>query len=316
MSRLPIPYCQPFLDRSRIKPYPFVPKPKPKPLVNRLPERKRMTIGIGLLCTDGIVIGTDTREVWANVTKRNTDKLYIRGFDGESTYVVASAGSGDLITMFNVDMDAEVWKQHDEQLEGSRDFIDISDIATQTMRNSFNQHILPLASFPQNERPEQSVILGIQHFSTGWSKGKGEIRHGQTALYRLTPPSTCIQIDPASDSPHCAVGIGIFLADSLLDQFHPNITNVEVTADLAVYLLRHVKDVVQDCDGYSDIAIQRNDGTVEMLDRDYVLRLEAWFKRADESLQVELLRKITRTGHALKLPPKPKQVRVSAWKKP
>src|SRR5438552_3962468 len=38
------------------------PLPKPRPQVRRLPGRKRMTIAIGLLATDGVVIADDTQE--------------------------------------------------------------------------------------------------------------------------------------------------------------------------------------------------------------------------------------------------------------
>src|SRR5437667_12469328 len=38
------------------------PLPKPRPQVRRLPGRKRMTIAIGLLATDGVVIAADTQE--------------------------------------------------------------------------------------------------------------------------------------------------------------------------------------------------------------------------------------------------------------
>src|ERR1700694_1851701 len=53
-----------------IIPFPAIHYPK------RLPKRKRMTIGVGFVCTDGIVIAADTKEVYGD-EHTNVHKLEI-----------------------------------------------------------------------------------------------------------------------------------------------------------------------------------------------------------------------------------------------
>lgn len=55
--------CKPFLTRLS--------QPKPK----RLPERKAVTIGIGFLCSDGIVLCSDTQVTWEQFHKYYESKI-------------------------------------------------------------------------------------------------------------------------------------------------------------------------------------------------------------------------------------------------
>jgi hypothetical protein len=53
------------------KPLPSIPKPR------RLPARKHMTIAAGFICTDGIVLAADTKEVYSN----SNDHTYVHKLD-------------------------------------------------------------------------------------------------------------------------------------------------------------------------------------------------------------------------------------------
>src|SRR5437763_7400088 len=79
---------------------PFFSPPKPAP--RRLPERKRMTIALGLLAKNGLVLAADTQETYGNGWKVSQAKI-IPGLSanaskhGRNHIAVAGAGSGDYI---------------------------------------------------------------------------------------------------------------------------------------------------------------------------------------------------------------------------
>src|SRR5438132_4917979 len=52
-------------------PKPFPPRPKPK----RLPQARRMTIAIGLLAQDGVILAADTEESIPDYLKRHQGKI-------------------------------------------------------------------------------------------------------------------------------------------------------------------------------------------------------------------------------------------------
>jgi hypothetical protein len=224
-----------------------------------------------------VVIAADTREVWANLSKRNAQKIHVHGFKDALTYVVSAAGHGDLMQMFVEDLDREVWKAMDQAMAAGDNWVNVDDIARSVVRELFDNHIAPFASFPSDQRPEHYALIGVQAFDKNYPG------HGSSGLSKIAPPYTLIEIhDRIAGGPHAAIGIGMFLADSLLERFHPKRMDVETTADLAVYILKHVKAVVQDCDGFSDIVLQRNDGTVDMLDPIYINELESWYREIDQ----------------------------------
>src|SRR5579864_1057389 len=64
--------------RQPPRPKPFPPKPR------RLPERKRMTIAVGILAADGVVIAADSQETVQNYWKGNQGKVWWSAYYGDS----------------------------------------------------------------------------------------------------------------------------------------------------------------------------------------------------------------------------------------
>src|SRR5262245_15523648 len=116
-----------FLDRSRIKQYPVRP---------RRYRRRPMTIAIGLVCWDGLILATDTEET-RGYSKRNMTKLQAFGFKNELTYVIAGAGSTDLMKMFGGAIDQAVWAEMDKSNEA-----DVPAIAVAEMKTIFEKNIV------------------------------------------------------------------------------------------------------------------------------------------------------------------------------
>src|SRR5437660_1618792 len=100
-----------------------------RPRPRRLPERKRMTIALGVICGDGLVISADTEETdgWL---KTNQSKItvsqnihlvtYEKGGgrakvpETAATCAVAGAGNAGYIDALTPLLTGEVWKAKDE----------------------------------------------------------------------------------------------------------------------------------------------------------------------------------------------------------
>src|SRR5262245_43720160 len=87
------------------------PKP-PRPLIppkpRRLPERKRMTIALGILASDGLVIAAATQETYSGVFKINQGKMLgtrLGPLDDPLGYVtVTGAGTAGHLDAINQDI--------------------------------------------------------------------------------------------------------------------------------------------------------------------------------------------------------------------
>ena len=70
------------------KPHPTVEIPSPRP--ERLPKGKRMTIAIGMLCEEGLIIAADTQIAMTDGTTREGIKVH-QGIADTGIYVTANA---------------------------------------------------------------------------------------------------------------------------------------------------------------------------------------------------------------------------------
>jgi 20S proteasome alpha/beta subunit len=85
-----------------IRPFPKPPGPQPcpKPTPKRLPTEKRMTFIMGLKCSDGFVVGSDTEITYGSINFQKK-KLYDYHGEGNDGYdvIIGSAGDGSYIAM-------------------------------------------------------------------------------------------------------------------------------------------------------------------------------------------------------------------------
>jgi hypothetical protein len=80
-------------------PHPFVVPPKPKP---QLPGRKRMTIALGILASDGVVVAADTEELFG-YSKFEQTKITAHlniAPEGNRLALVSGSGCGPYLDAF------------------------------------------------------------------------------------------------------------------------------------------------------------------------------------------------------------------------
>ena len=178
-------------------PRPFPAKPR------RLPERKHMTIALGLIARDGIVFAADTQETTPGYWKHDQGKIWECGRalletsrGGGAFCLVAGAGhaahvdgiSRALIHRFN----AEPYLSDPAQVQPA--------LALE-LEMFHAKYVLPFAAYPHEDRPSFQLIVGYKY-----TNGVGELLISEDNLLQR-------------QSVYAAVGVGALLAKTLLGRW-------------------------------------------------------------------------------------------------
>lgn len=190
-----------------------------------------MTIAIGLVAADGIVIAADTQETIQGTVKTSATKIVVAP---NPSGVIAITGAG---TAGHLDALAQ-------------DISDRARIATArsmereiraTFKKFYDAHITPLyrfqARFPD---PDISVIIGIDQ----GKRGRVILANEQTAIRRCDR--------------YVSVGVGGLIADIVLARaFIPDLP-LKRAALLAAYAIYCVKESVEGCGKNTEVCFLRD----------------------------------------------------------
>src|SRR5438552_17699196 len=123
----PVKYCSP---------------PKPR----RLPARKQMTIALGILAKDGVVLAADTQETFSGVFKVDQAKILATvlgtSTKNDGVFGVSGAGSGGHIDAISQELCDSFWRQHPKTL------VDVGDDIRKRVSDFHAQHVLPYSTLP------------------------------------------------------------------------------------------------------------------------------------------------------------------------
>jgi hypothetical protein len=211
-------------------PNPLATKPK------RLERAKRMTICVGIISGEGVVIAADTQES-AGDGKRDQNKLIHvscgmpkpdTGTPG-ATFIATGAGDAGYLDAFFYQLSKNVYS-----CNGMNHF---EAYMAEQIRSFHEDHI-----FPISERGVTPAILDVLVGATsGWNTGIF-VTSGST-LRRATF--------------HCAVGIGSHFAQSLLNQ-HSWCKTLREAQLLAAYVIYLTKSQVAHCGLHTSISSLHN----------------------------------------------------------
>lgn len=208
-------------------PRPFPPKPR------RLPERKPVTIALGILCRDGAVLASDSQETTHGYWKRRQTKVahITIGAKQDLSLVVAGAGRAGY-----VDAIVEELIEASSEAEGHWD--NTLGAIKKTLVAFHRTHVIPY----QSDLPEVPLVFALQ---------KG--RH--LPVLFVTDRST---IAPAQA--FAAVGIGAGHALTVLNRLgvHTADLDIDTAIALAAYAIHHTKAHVADCGDVTNIIGIRN----------------------------------------------------------
>lgn len=200
-----------------IRPFPKPLFPKPRP--QRLPVRKRVTIVIGMLNQDGLVMAADAEESTAHL-KRKVQKLLPYKNKHQSSLVVGGAGPAYLVETITQNL----WD----------DFADASLSNIRKTQNKihkrihafYQKHVMSWPSREERDDYDFSLLLGVSAMSPAgrgthylWIAEKGVLR---TAI------------------PHAAIGLGENYAKVIMDD-HFGTYPISGTVLVAIETIRKVK---------------------------------------------------------------------------
>jgi 20S proteasome alpha/beta subunit len=212
-----------------------------------------MTIALGILASDCVVLGADTEHTWGYL-KTSERKVYTTSKAGG----LAIAGDGDSGYLKAIAYILTHEFEKDESLQ-----IAVLEQRFQAMLRSFyKEHVIPFAQFPESDRPSFNLVIAAER--------AGARRLWVTRNASLTPTS------------YAAVGLGAEYAVSVLSQvlsdefIDPSKLDSGTAERLTAYAIGITSEHVQDCGKGMHVATVR-DGQCRDVDAGVLKTLDSCF---------------------------------------
>jgi 20S proteasome alpha/beta subunit len=218
-----------------------------------------MTIAFGILATDGIVLAADTEEIsgYAGGLKTDSQKILTGMCAGKKQTGVAISGAGTanyidsispkmLSTVTNATQNPDV------------SYDTLQDAIESQLADFYSKHVIPFANFPDHERPDFCLLIGVEHGSHSgiWSTDR-------TTVYRCMPFG--------------AVGVGSTYAKILLARLVKKVDLMKASI-VAAYVAFKVKQTIEGCGRDTDIVLVRRGGTTSYIHSQDILKMEQFFQ--------------------------------------
>ncbi len=215
-----------------------------------------MTIALGILTPDGVVIAADTQESWGSegAAKTSGQKIITR-LDRQHRRACSATGAGwagylDAINQALTDrfLAARIPQATERALRAE-------------LQKFYAAHILPQCVYPPDDQPAVDVLMGLS-----WANSPPMLLANQRSAFRR-----CKE--------YVAVGAGSAHASMLLGRLLPPKaeTTVDLAAYLAAYVIFHVKSYVIGCGMDTHVTVLK-DGNAKYLSRDTISMLEYHFQ--------------------------------------
>jgi hypothetical protein len=196
-----------------------------------------MTICIGILASDGVVVAADTEEI-SGYLKSSQPKIITVGSgiqlgktSGSSltggACIIAGAGDAGYIDSLKMEL-ADVFLDNKKLVHKP-----LQKAVEKCVRDFHVNHVIPFGAFPRSDRPEVEMLIGIQR--------------GPNSMLLATEKSTVRKV-----MPYEAIGMGSVFAKILLQKFW-KLSSVKITQILAAYIVFMAKESVESCGKFTTI---------------------------------------------------------------
>lgn len=210
-----------------------------------------MTIAIGLLASDGLVVAADTQEI-VGTMKSDESKLLIanRGLEKQKAGALAITGAGDAGYLDSINM--EVCTKF-----VSRKSWSFEKVVKKQVKDFYQDHVVPFGKFPDHDRPQLALIAGadVGRYRALWVSEKSTF---------------------SGPKKYCAVGLGRAQATVMLRRYYASMDTVRA-ASLAAYIIFHVKHSVDGCGNETQIVIVK-DGYAAHVSPSNIQLMEHYFE--------------------------------------
>jgi 20S proteasome alpha/beta subunit len=186
-----------------------------------------MTIALGILAQDGIVVAADTEESTGGYLKGETTKI-LQVFGDGPACLISGAGDSGYVESLMSEL-AEVFF-----IDKMRVHQPLQQAFEDCMKNFYSEHIIPFAAYSSQDRPVVEMLIAYN-------------RNNQRGLL-VSEKSVVFQ-----KMPYAAVGCGSIFADILLNRLW-QMADIKAVQVLAAYVLFMVKECVEGCGKLTQIS--------------------------------------------------------------
>jgi 20S proteasome alpha/beta subunit len=252
---------------------------KPHP-VSQIPaafKEEAMTIALGILAQDGVVIAADTQQSYPGYWKVDQGKIdgrsrsTIGGGSHTSGLIISGAGDGGYADALSQEIRSTILDSDKVEAAESR--------LRETVHQFHMNHVAPFAA--EREPPAVRMVIG--------ARGEDEFALWSTERSTVTRHLR-----------FAAVGIGDAYARSLLRETASQTLTVDQATTLAAYVIYRTKEFIDGCGKLTDVVYLKKDGRLggglEMISTDRIRELEASFRKYCEDVEPAALHYIIGGG--------------------
>jgi hypothetical protein len=200
-----------------------------------------MTIALGILAEDGIVVAADTEESAGTLKSETTKILYVLGEipagdpgasnpapPSSGVCLISGAGDSGYVSTLMLEL-ADVFLDDKTRVQKP-----LQQAFEDQIKSFHSDHIIPFAAYPYDDRPSVEMLIAYNR-----SHQRGLLTSEKSAVCRKMP--------------YAAVGCGSIFADILLGRLW-RMADVKATQILAAYIVFMVKECVAGCGKLTQIS--------------------------------------------------------------
>jgi 20S proteasome alpha/beta subunit len=228
-----------------------------------------MSIAIGFMCSDGIVLAADS-ELSNAFTKVPGDKAWIykypAGADNYALQVgIVGAGDAAFIQYASERIHVALEEHYSNGANNPVTMSEVNKIIQAEINDLHHSHLYPASHLP--DAPSVELIIGIR-------LADRRIRLAKTYLTSITKVWN-----------YEAVGVGSALANFIIKRFYAGRVTVSQATFIASQVLMHVKANVPRCGGASKVIVMlQKKGAVGWAQQQTVLDHEAFLTKFDDAI--------------------------------
>jgi 20S proteasome alpha/beta subunit len=213
-----------------------------------------MTIALGILAADGVVLAADSEYTWGYL-KTSGEKIWTA--EAHGAMAIAGAGSADYAEAVSLEL-LDVFTR----TKAGVTVAGLEKRLRSTLLEFHAKHVVPFSAFPSDETAVW-LIIGLQRDGKSylWATSKGTLRPRR---------------------PYAAIGYGTEYTHALLSAIFDTkdraLTGVELAKRLAGYVVYETKRHVQNC-GQSTSVVMLKDGRVVEVNGSTIQLLDSYCDR-------------------------------------
>ena len=219
-----------------------------------------MTVALGMIAADGIVIAADRQETEGD-SKRSQNKIESLWVVPGGSFIVSGAGTSSYLDSMATRLKHCFGESEEEEWESLESDSTMTERFRQVHAAFYSESVLPFAGYQQHERPDYELLFGCS------VKKKHLLWYSDKLVLNQVR------------SPFRAVGIGANAAEALLKKFYVLRLPLKVAVSLAAFVIYQVKNSVEGCGFETDVTFTQENLPPRRVSAQAIKEMEDSFDR-------------------------------------